>query len=63
MAVLTISSPVVLLTVELSISLIVPVRQDTATLTTPEIKREAGTRGMVKKKLDSRKSEQDKMQI
>lgn len=56
MAVLSITGPVVLLTVELSLSFIVPVRQDTATFTTPKDKREAGeTMGWQKK--------QEKMQI
>lgn len=41
---LSVTGPVVLLTVELSLSFIVPVRQDTATFTTPTKKREAGKR-------------------
>lgn len=43
-AVLSITGPVVFLTVELSFSFIVPVRQDTATFTTPKIKRETDKR-------------------
>lgn len=43
-AVLSITGPVVLLTVELSLSFIVPVRQDTATFTTPTVKRETERR-------------------
>lgn len=41
-AVLPIAGPVVLLTVELSLSFIVPVRQNAATFTAPAGKREAG---------------------
>lgn len=44
MAVLSITGPVVFLTVELSFSFIVPVRQDTVTFTTPKIKRETDKR-------------------
>lgn len=44
MAVLSITGPVVFLTVELSFSFIVPVRQDTVTFTTPKIKRETDER-------------------
>ena len=36
MAVLSVTGPVVLLTVELSVSFVVPVRQDTAAFTTPK---------------------------
>lgn len=41
-AVFSITGPVVLLTVELSLSFIVPVRQDAATFTTPREKWESG---------------------
>lgn len=47
MAVFPKTGPVVLLAVRLSLSFIVPVRQDTATFTAPEAQREVGSKGMV----------------
>lgn len=48
MAVFPKTGPVVLLAVKLSLSFIVPVRQDTATFAAPESQREVGSKDMVK---------------
>lgn len=42
------TGPVVLLAVKLSLSFIVPVRQDAATFTAPETQKEVGSKGTVK---------------
>lgn len=55
MAVFPKTGPVVLLAEKLALSFIVPVRQDTATFTAPEARREVGSNSMVKQRDETRR--------
>lgn len=62
-AVLSIAGPVVFLTIELSLSLVVPVTQDTATFTAPTMRGGKQRRGLVKVHSDRKLKMQSKVTV